>query len=246
MTSIAPERTTSPSYDSVTLRQRTSQPFLIPPKPEDVPASLPLIRLHISIEDAELRAAVHAIFDGKDQFEVVTGPVSFSAGARVRVSHLSDNDCGALPIDGTPIVLIGSDMEDETVLAAVRAGAWALVCERSSGEELTAAVREAANGECPILRHISGRRGAAAALIEQVALPSPEPIEERESEPSPLTDNETEILRRVADGHNTRRIAADLGFQEQTIKNRITGIFNKLGPRSRAGAVAEAQRQGWL
>jgi two-component system response regulator DegU len=61
-----------------------------------------------------------------------------------------------------------------------------------------------------------------------------------------LTDSEVGILRMVATGQNTRRIADEMGFQEQTIKNRIAGIFNKLGPRSRAGAVAEAQRRGWL
>jgi DNA-binding NarL/FixJ family response regulator len=219
---------------------------LIPPQPEDGSLSSSRIRVHLAIDDPELRSAVHALFVNMDRFEVITGSPRFSAGARVRVGYLDASRAASVPADGTPIVLIGPDMRDETILAAIRAGAWALVSELSSGGELAMAVQQAANGDCPILRNVASRPAAAMALIKQLSRPEPISASKKPSAPCPLTDSEVGILRMVATGQNTRRIADEMGFQEQTIKNRIAGIFNKLGPRSRAGAVAEAQRRGWL
>lgn len=246
MTPIAPMRTTFSSYDSVTLRQRTTQPFLIPPQPEDDRLSSSRIRVHLSIEDPELRSAVHALFANMDRFEVITGSMRFSAGARVRVGYLDADRAAGVPTDGTPIVLIGPDMRDETLLAAIRSGAWALVSELSSGGELASAVQQTANGDCPILRNVAGRPAAAMELIKQLSRPEPMTAQQKSTAPCPLTGGEVGILRLVAEGQKTQGIASVLGLQEQTIKNRLAGIYNKLGPRSRAGAVAEAQRRGWL
>ena len=57
---------------------------------------------------------------------------------------------------------------------------------------------------------------------------------------------EIEILRQIGTGASNRKIAEKLCISENTIRNRIHGIFNKLRVTSRAQAVAYAVREGLI
>jgi DNA-binding NarL/FixJ family response regulator len=59
-----------------------------------------------------------------------------------------------------------------------------------------------------------------------------------------LTHRELAVLRMLADGEDTRGIAAELNYSERTIKNIVRDVLVKLGCRTRAQAVATATRQG--
>ncbi len=71
----------------------------------------------------------------------------------------------------------------------------------------------------------------------------------RRSKPPPrrplhgLTRRELEVLRRLADGHNQTAIASELVISPKTVGTHIEHIFQKLGVRSRAQAVAAAYRE---
>ncbi len=59
-----------------------------------------------------------------------------------------------------------------------------------------------------------------------------------------LTQRERQVLERVASGRNNRDIAEELGIKEQTVRNYITSIYDKLGLHSRADAIVWARERG--
>jgi two-component system, NarL family, nitrate/nitrite response regulator NarL len=59
------------------------------------------------------------------------------------------------------------------------------------------------------------------------------PVEERTDRLSALTTRETQIAKAVAEGRGNREIATQLGITEQTVKNHLTSIFEKVGVASR-------------
>jgi two-component system, NarL family, nitrate/nitrite response regulator NarL len=58
-------------------------------------------------------------------------------------------------------------------------------------------------------------------------------VEAREVNPATLTPREQQIASAIANGHTNRDIAARLGITEQTVKNHLTSIFEKVGVDSR-------------
>ena len=63
---------------------------------------------------------------------------------------------------------------------------------------------------------------------------------------SPLSLRETEILSHIASGCINKQIATELGVSEQTVKNHITHILEKLDVGDRTHAVVIAMQQGWV
>src|SRR5438128_123328 len=63
---------------------------------------------------------------------------------------------------------------------------------------------------------------------------------------SGLTEREIQVLRLVADGHNTAEIARQLAYSERTIKNVIQDVITRFQLRNRSHAVAYAVRQGFI
>jgi len=59
------------------------------------------------------------------------------------------------------------------------------------------------------------------------------PVEEQTDRRRALTSREMQIARAVAEGRGNREIAAQLGITEQTVKNHLTSIFEKMGVASR-------------
>ena len=63
---------------------------------------------------------------------------------------------------------------------------------------------------------------------------------------SPLTQREIEVLIQVAKGQLNKEIGTTLGIKEDTIRNHLTHIFDKLGVNDRTSAVVMALRNGWI
>jgi DNA-binding NarL/FixJ family response regulator len=76
---------------------------------------------------------------------------------------------------------------------------------------------------------------AAARLMQAVSAPE---------SPEALTERETEVLRRLAQGQSNKQIARSLHNTEQTIKSHVSRIFSKLGVQSRTQATLYAIRVG--
>jgi DNA-binding NarL/FixJ family response regulator len=64
------------------------------------------------------------------------------------------------------------------------------------------------------------------------------------AEVAELTPRERQVLERVAQGRRNEGIAAELGLSEQTVRNYVTRIYEKLGVHSHAEAVIWARERG--
>ena len=156
-------------------------------------------------------------------------------------SHLPEN----MPHRAARLIIAGPPADDERLVEAARNGAWAYCPLDAPPQELTVTVRRVHAGECPLLAEISRRPAAAAATLAMLAgSGSSSPIPNRL--PNPLTEREKGILTAVSDGASSREIAATLGLTDQTIRNYMTALLQKIGARTRGQAAALALRNGWL
>ena len=130
----------------------------------------------------------------------------------------------------TQVLVLSTYDSDADVLPAIESGAVGYLLKDASRIELLNAVRAAARGESvlspPVARRVLGR----------VRHPGPDPLKPRE----------VELLRLVADGATNREAAARLLVSEATVKAHLLRIYDRLGARDRASAVAEAYRRGLL
>ena len=139
------------------------------------------------------------------------------------------------------VVLVVSRFDDAGPLAAIGAGACALL-RRSDAhpERLAAAVEAAAVGDGSMPPDLLGR------LLDQVSRLQTQVLAPRGLTFSGLAERELDVLRLVAEGFDTKEIAHKLCYSERTVKNVIHDITTRLNLRNRAHAVAYAVRQGLI
>jgi len=137
--------------------------------------------------------------------------------------------------DPTIGILIITMFEDDSVLAAIRAGARGYILKGAEGDETLRAIRAAANGESIFSPAIARRLAQfiAAAPAAQMPLPFPE-----------LTDREGDILRLIAQGLTNTAIAERLSLSPKTVRNQVSIIFSKLEVADRAEAIIKAREAG--
>jgi DNA-binding NarL/FixJ family response regulator len=124
--------------------------------------------------------------------------------------------------------------DDESVFAAMRAGARGYVLKDMDDEELSRALLAVGNGEAIFSAAIAGRmmrffeqRPAAP----QVAFPE-------------LSESERRVLQLLAQGENNQSIADRLALSPKTVRNYISNIFVKLQVADRAQAIVKARDAG--
>jgi DNA-binding NarL/FixJ family response regulator len=137
------------------------------------------------------------------------------------------------------IVMLTNSDEEEDLFDAIRAGASGYLLKDIPLDEVAEAVRAVDRGQSLINPSMTGK-----LLTEFVMLAN------RDSEDravpvaaSELTEQETEVLKLVARGMNNRDIAKELLISENTVKNHIRSILEKLQIHSRMEAVMIAIRQ---
>jgi DNA-binding NarL/FixJ family response regulator len=125
--------------------------------------------------------------------------------------------------------------DDDSVFAAMRAGARGYLLKDSSGQEVGHAIRAVASGEA-----IFGP-GVAHRLISFFNAPSP--AVPRRAFPE-LTEREEEVLSLVTQGKTNQQIAKELFVSLKTVRNHVSNIFLKLQVADRAQAVIRAREAG--
>lgn len=134
---------------------------------------------------------------------------------------------------GAPAVLVVTMVDDDdTVVAALRAGARGYVLKGAPGEEIIAAVRTVAGG---------GAVFGAGVAAQVLTLTSTRP---RSGEPpvdDGLTDREREVLALLADGASNPQIARSLGLSLKTVQNYVSRILDKLQVADRTQAALRAR-----
>jgi DNA-binding NarL/FixJ family response regulator len=125
--------------------------------------------------------------------------------------------------------------DDDSVFAAMRAGAKGYLLKDSGGEGVVHAIRAVASGEAVfgpgVAERILGFFSAPRAAAPRRTFPE-------------LTEREEEILSLVAQGKSNREIARQLFVSLKTVRNHVSNILLKLQVADRAQAVIRARDAG--
>ena len=136
----------------------------------------------------------------------------------------------------TATVVISAWGDEDTVLAALRAGAIGYLLKEREDAELEFALQSIRRGGSPIDPFVARRILTLLPSASVQAAPADDA----------LTERETEILDLVARGHSNREIAEQLSLSRFTIEGYTKAIYRKLAVRSRTAAVFEAKSRGLL
>ena len=136
------------------------------------------------------------------------------------------------------IIMLTVSDEEADLYEAVKNGASGYLLKDSSIEEVSQAIRVVHEGQSLISPSM------AIKLLDEFKQMS---RSDRQQVPSPrLTDRELEVLKLVAQGLNNREIAKRLFISENTVKNHVRNILEKLQLHSRMEAVMYAVREKLL
>jgi DNA-binding NarL/FixJ family response regulator len=137
------------------------------------------------------------------------------------------------------VLVLTTYADDDSIAAALSAGALGYLTKDSGRRELLAAVRAAAEGQAVFdaavrARLVAGFTQAAAVLPPSA---STDPVALRSRFPA-LTTREAEVLSLMAQGLPNPRIAAGLFLSTATVKSYVNDLFAKLGVTTRGEAIA--------
>ena len=137
---------------------------------------------------------------------------------------------------GSAVLVLTTFADDESILAALRAGARGYLTKDAGRAELASAVRSVARGQATFAPEVGARiiGSLTSAPPARPADPAGALVERFPA----LTRREAEVLGLVADGLSNGEIASALFVGGSTVKTHINAIFAKLGVSSRAQAIA--------
>jgi two-component system NarL family response regulator len=135
---------------------------------------------------------------------------------------------------GCKVIMLTQSDADEDLYQAVKAGASGYLLKEIAPEEIAEAIRRVAAGESVISPAMS------SALLRQFAalVAREQPVGGR------LSARELEVLGLLCEGLGNRAVAERLFISENTVRNHVRNILDKLGLASRMQAVAFAMREG--
>ena len=135
------------------------------------------------------------------------------------------------------IIMLTMSDEEGDLYEAIKAGASGYLLKEISIEEVATAIRAVAGGQSLISPAM-----ATKLLTEFASLVKKD--DERSQVPMPkLTERELDVLRLVSRGMNNRDIGQQLFISENTVKNHVRNILDKLQLHSRMEAVVYAVRE---
>jgi DNA-binding NarL/FixJ family response regulator len=136
-----------------------------------------------------------------------------------------------------PVIVLSASEAAQDARAALARGALGYVPRSAGPRTLLSAIRLVLDGE----------RYVPPLILEEPPGPArPEPQAEAWASRTALTARQTEVLRRLSEGHSNKTIARDLGVAEKTVKAHVTAIFKALNVANRAQATAAGRRAGFV
>jgi DNA-binding NarL/FixJ family response regulator len=192
-----------------------------------------------------LRSAVEATPDAEWVGEATDGNEAVARAAELepdvvlmdlRMAAMSGVEATRRIVDQHPdasVLVLTMSEDDESILAAIRAGASGYLLKGVGEPEIAAAITAVARGEA-----LFGA-GVSRLLLDHVA--------GRHSTPRPfaeLTPREEQILDLMATGLGNVAIASRLAVAAKTVRNTVSVILGKIGAQDRAEAIRRAREAG--
>jgi DNA-binding NarL/FixJ family response regulator len=203
-----------------------------------------MIRILVADDQKLIRAGLAAMIKAMPELilvgEAATGDeVVTAAAASVPDVILSDlkltgQILGAVRESGPKVLVLTTFEVDESVYAAVRAGASGFLLKESKPERLLKAIRAVACGAMLL------PPGIVRRIVEIGRAPAPQPKPRLPA----LTNRESDLLRLVGRGLSNADIASALFLSEATVKSYVARLMSKLALSSRAQAVVIAYETG--
>jgi DNA-binding NarL/FixJ family response regulator len=212
--------------------------------------SVETVRLLIADDHPHFREGLRALLLSASDMEVVgearDGEEAIRLAARLQPDVIL-MDLGMPKVNGIEatrrilhtsphisILVISMFEEDESVFAALQAGARGYLLKGALKAEILRAVRAVVSGEAIFGPAIARR------LMGYFASPRSEP---KDAFPE-LTEREHEILALIAQHRTNPEIATRLHLSQKTVRNHVSNIFAKLQVADRAGAIIRAREAG--
>jgi DNA-binding NarL/FixJ family response regulator len=200
------------------------------------------------VDDHEVvRAGIKAMLDAQADIEVVGEASTAEEGIR-RVGY-DEPDVVVLDVrlpdasgveacrdirerfPDVKVLMLTSFADEEALMAAILAGASGYVLKRVKGSDLVDDIRRVGMGESLLDPEMTER------LFTRLRHgPKTDPLLAR------LSDQEVEIVHRIAEGKTNREIAAEMFLAEKTVKNYVSNLLTKMGMSRRSEAAAYVAR----
>jgi DNA-binding NarL/FixJ family response regulator len=134
------------------------------------------------------------------------------------------------------VIALTAFENEEYVMKAMQAGAYAYLLKNTSDETVVEAIRSVHQG----------KRSLSPALMDGVLKQFQSLAQAHARFSSDLTEQDIKVLSLIALGATNEEIAQNTHWSERTVKREIEEVMSKLGARNRAQAVAEAIRRGLI
>jgi two-component system NarL family response regulator len=215
-----------------------------------------VIRVLIADDQALFRRGLYVVLGTEDNIEVVAeaenGEEAIAKAQElapdvvlmdVRMPRVNGIDAArqiSMDVPSTKILMLTVSDEEDDLYEAIKAGANGYLLKEISVEEVAEAIRAVVQGQSLISPSMASKLLNEFNMLAKKA-------EERQQFPAPaLTGRELEVLKLVAKGMSNREIADELYISENTVKNHVRNILEKLHLHSRMEAVIYAVRERLL
>ena len=210
------------------------------------------VRILLADDHDLLRAGLRLLLHSMEGFEVVgeagNGREAIALAQKLRpdvvmmdiqMPELNGLDATARLVASTPgtnVVIVSMNASEESVLAALRAGAVGYLLKNVPPVELELALRAASRGQTYLCS------GVSRYLVDRVVTRS----RQAESSWELLTPRQREVLQLVAEGHTSKEIARRLEISVRTAETHRTQLMETLDIHDVAGLVRYAVRKGLI
>jgi DNA-binding NarL/FixJ family response regulator len=217
------------------------------------------VRVFLLDDHEVVRRGIRELLSVEDDIEVV-GEASDGAEAVVKAEELTpdvvildvrmpDTDglaaCAAIKrsVPDAKVIMLTSSDEEADLYEAVKSGASGYLLKSVLPHTIPDALRAVQRGESQVSPSMAAKLLTGFAALARGAEAPPAPVAAAAPK---LTDREMEVLKLVATGRNNREIAKELFITENTVKNHVRNILEKLQLHSRMEAVVYAVREKLL
>jgi DNA-binding NarL/FixJ family response regulator len=143
---------------------------------------------------------------------------------------------------GVRVVVLTAYSDDESVFAALRAGARGFLTKNADASEIFRAVSAVRAGDAGLDPSVQRRLVEAIASGARVGVPGA--VDREDTATDGLTEREIEVLTEIGAGLSNAEIAGKLRISAATVKTHINHLLAKTGTRDRGQLVAYAFRKG--